>query len=653
MRQYWLFAFILFSSFFVFTPARAQQSSGGKPISFSDTFQERYATQKVESVKTPRLNLKRILQEDADRGGSRFAAPLSVSYSLENSGVWTELEDGSLLWRLEITSEGALAIAALYDDFHLPPGAKLFMYSPDRQQLLGAYTFLNNSSSGRFLTGFIRGESAVFEYYEPKAVRGQGKFRIFRIDHVYQGENFRASQEELRAPSLIDFGFGTSFSCHKNANCPEGSGNSYEAQKRSTCRIIMTMEEGTVYCSGSLVNNTNEDGTPLVLSAYHCYQGYTPLYDLWRFDFGYQSVGCANPVEEPPFNSVLGCVFRSSRQPNDFLLLEATSPIPSAYNVYFSGWNRQATAPDSGFIFHHPRGDIKKISRFSQPAVINPTQLNWGNGITTPPNHHFRVVYSLGTFEPGSSGAPLFDQDGRLVGQLHGGIVNDNCAPTTTGYFGRFTLSWTGGGTPETRLSDWLDPLGLGVDTLGGMDQPAGGTASISGRVANEAGVPINGVKIYLSGPSTDSITTGPDGLFSFSGVPVGSPVAFALQKQDNYQNGLSTLDLLFISRHVLGVAPLDSPYKIVAADVNSTNNLTTLDQIGIRKVILGIDLAFPNRPAWLFFPELFSFTDPTNPFLDTLGNVWILSNFEGNVTGLDFIGIKSGDVDNSAGTGN
>ena len=114
MRQYWLFAFILFSSFFVFTPARAQQSSGGKPISFSDTFQERYATQKVESVKTPRLNLKRILQEDADRGGSRFAAPLSVSYSLENSGVWTELEDGSLLWRLEITSEGALAIAAPY-----------------------------------------------------------------------------------------------------------------------------------------------------------------------------------------------------------------------------------------------------------------------------------------------------------------------------------------------------------------------------------------------------------------------------------------------------------------------------------------------------------------------------------------------------------
>lgn len=653
MRQFCYLSIFLLSSFLTLFSAQAQVSAGGRPFSFSESFQARYGRQPVEEVKTPKLNLKRILKEDAERGGSRFAAPLKVSFSPENSGSWAELEDGSLLWRLKLKSEGALAIAALYEDFHLPPGATLFMYSEDRRQVLGAYTFQNNSPSGRFLTGFISGESAVIEYYEPKAVRGQGRFRVFRVEHVYQRENFRAAQDALQPASLLNFGFGAAFPCHKNANCPEGSGSNFDAQKRSICRIIMIMDEGTVYCSGSLMNNTAEDGKPYVLSAYHCYQGYTPQYDLWRFDFGYQSPACANPAEEPPYNSVLGCVLRASRQPNDFLLLEATSPIPPSFDVYFNGWNRQAAAPDSGFIFHHPRGDIKKIARFDQPAVIHPNPLNWGGGITTPANHHFRVVYSLGTFEPASSGAPLFGPDGRVAGQLHGGTLNSNCGPTTTGYFGRLSLSWAGGGTPATRLSNWLDPLGLGLDTLGGMEQPAGATAGISGRVANEAGQPINGVKIYLSGPLSDSTTTGPDGLYSFSGVPVGSPVAFALEKQDNYQNGLSTLDLLFISKHILGLQPLSSPYKIVASDVNSTNNLTTLDQIGIRKVILGIDLAFPNRPAWLFFPEIFTFTNPANPFLDTLSNTWILSNFTSDISGLDFIGIKSGDIDDSANTGN
>ncbi|MCB0569329.1 MAG: hypothetical protein KDC66_06190 [Phaeodactylibacter sp.] len=651
MKQHCFYSVFLLCSFFAVHSAQAQVSAGGSPRSFSEGFQARYSEGAVRSVKVPKLNLKRILREDAERGGSRFAAPVKVSYSLDDSGTWTELEDGGMLWRLKATADGALGIAALYEDFHLPPGATLFMYSEDRSQVLGAYTFQNNSPTGRFLTGFIRGESAIFEYYEPRAVRGQGHFRIYRIERVYHKENYRAAEDELQAASLVDFGFGASFPCHKNANCPEGSG--HDDQKRSICRIIMTMDEGIVYCSGSLVNNTAEDGKPYVLSAYHCYQGYTPLYDLWRFDFGYQSPSCSNPAQEPSFNSVLGCTFRASRQPNDFLLLEATSPIPTAYNVYLNGWNRQATVPDSGFIFHHPRGDIKKVARYSQPAMINPTALNWGGGVTTPANHHFKATYSLGTFEPASSGASLFDQDGRVVGQLHGGILNDNCGPTTTGYFGRLTLSWTGGGTPETRLSDWLDPLGLGVDTLGGMQQLPGGTASISGRVANEAGDPINGVSIYLSGPVSDTVITGADGLYSFTGVPVGSPVAFTLDKQDVYQNGLSTLDLLFITKHILGVQPLSSPYKIVASDVNSTNNLTTLDQIGIRKVILGIDLAFPNRPAWLFFPEIFSFTDPTNPFLDTLSNSWILSNFTTSLTGLDFIGIKSGDIDDSADPGN
>ncbi|MCB9265399.1 MAG: hypothetical protein H6558_10270, partial [Lewinellaceae bacterium] len=268
----------------------AQQSSGGIPTGLSDGFREAYGDKPLPVEKAPRLNLKKIREEDEKHTGvPRFAAPLEVNYTLENSGVWTELEDGSLLWRLKVRSEGALALAAFYKSLYLPPGSKLFMYSEDGKQVLGAYTFRNNRPSGQFMTGFVRGETAVIEYYEPASARGQGELQIFRIDHAYQKDNFRAAEQELENASLLTLGFGASRPCNKNANCPEG--DPWEDQKRSACRIIMALEEGTGYCSGTLVNNTAEDGTPYVLSAFHCQDGYTPIYDLWRFDFSYQSTG--------------------------------------------------------------------------------------------------------------------------------------------------------------------------------------------------------------------------------------------------------------------------------------------------------------------------------------------------------------------------
>lgn len=602
----------------------------------------------MKAEKIPRFNLKKVLREDEEFiGAPRFAAPLQVDYTLENSGEWTELEDGGLLWRLRIRSEGALALAAFYKNLFLPPGSKLFMYSEDGRQVLGAYTFRNNRPSGQFMTGFIKGETAVVEYYEPASARGQGRLQIFRIDHAYDKEKFRASEQPLEEASLLNFGFGTSLACHKNANCPEGA--PWEQQKRSACRIIMVLEEGSGYCSGTLVNNTKEDGRPYILSAFHCQAGYTPIYGLWRFDFSYQSSGCANPAIEPAPNSVLGCERKAGREENDFLLLETNTVIPSVYNVFFSGWSRALAPPQGGVIFHHPSGDIKKVALYNQSSTHNGV-LVWDSILTTPAGHHFRAPFSEGTFEPGSSGCGLFDANGRIRGQLHGGQA-DECGPAT-GFFGRLRLSWEGGGTPESRLRDWLDPLGMDVEALDGMEQPELGSGSISGIITNEAGVPVAGVKVSLSGPFSASATTGADGMYQFDDIPFGEPVGLALQKPDNFQNGLSTLDLVLIAKHILGVDFLDTPIKMMAADVNGSNSLTTLDQISIRKVILGIDLAFSGKPAWQFFPADLSFTDPTNPFQEPMPSVFTINNFLDDVTDMDFIGVKSGDVDDSADTG-
>jgi lysyl endopeptidase len=623
--------------------SHAQINAGGQPYAQSASSRQIDIPVPAQN-QVPTLNVEKIEREDQQRPGNpRFAAPVAVDYSFSD-GLWTELADGSRLWRMQLNTANSLALAILYDDFYLPPGARLFVYSPDYQQVLGAYTAQNNAPGGRFFTGFIKGQSAIIEYYEPANQLGNGRFHIFRVDQAYHKDNMTQAESTPDRNPLM-FGFGTSQSCHNNANCSEG--DSWEDQKRSTCRIYMVLEEGIGYCSGTLVNNTSEDETPYILSGYHCQDGYTPMYDLWRFDFNYQSSDCSNPSLEPVANSILGSVYRSGRQENDFLLLEITSSIPGSYNVFYAGWNRADTPPQSGVNFHHPNGDIKKVSLYDQTPVIHPFAINWDNGVTTPVNHHFRLNYSAGSYEIGSSGSALFNQSGQVVGQLHGGI-NPACAGVPTLYFGRLSLSWSGGGTADTRLSDWLDPLNLDSDSMDGLNSTLPTTVSMQGIIQNEAGMPIENVQIVLSNSTVDTTYTDENGVYSFSSVPVGAALGVSLSRDDVVHNGCSTFDLIKIAQHSLGVESLGSPYKMLAADVNDSGSLTPLDQIAIRKVIIGIALDFPGKPFWQFFPTNYPISD--NPFTDDIPETYFIANFSTNIT-VDFIGVKTGDIDDSADT--
>ncbi len=118
----------------------------------------------------------------------------------------------------------------------------------------------------------------------------------------------------------------------------------------------------------------------------------------------------------------------------------------------------------------------------------------------------------------------------------------------------------------------------------------------------------------------------------------------FAL-KDDNPLNGVSTFDLVLISRHILGLQALDSPYKLIAADANHSNSVTGSDIIELRKLILGIYPKLPNNTSWRFVNAGFAFPNPVNPFQSTFpeGRSW--GEIVGNITAADFFGIKIGDV--------
>ncbi|MCB0526508.1 MAG: hypothetical protein KDC86_18465, partial [Saprospiraceae bacterium] len=135
---------------------------------------------------------------------------------------------------------------------------------------------------------------------------------------------------------------------------------------------------------------------------------------------------------------------------------------------------------------------------------------------------------------------------------------------------------------------------------------------------------------------------------FQFS-IPVASSFTLTPNKDDNPLNGVTTYDLVLISKHILGIEPLGSPYKMIAADANKSNSITTFDIVELRKLILGIYQELPNNTTWRFVDKSQVFTDPANPFMDPIQENVSVSQAVINMTDEDFIGVKIGDVNNTA----
>ena len=172
--------------------------------------------------------------------------------------------------------------------------------------------------------------------------------------------------------------------------------------------------------------------------------------------------------------------------------------------------------------------------------------------------------------------------------------------------------------------------------------------AVVSGKMALINGDETSLVKVSLNNAaSTDSMTTDITGAYLFDNVATGNDYTISPIKNTNPLNGVTTYDLVLITRHILGVEILDSPYKIIAADANRSGTVTTLDMVFIRKLILNIDQSFPNNYSWRFVDKNYQFVNPLNPTAEAFPEVVNINNLSGDFTA-DFIAIKIGDVNNS-----
>ncbi|MBK8490771.1 MAG: HYR domain-containing protein [Saprospirales bacterium] len=173
-------------------------------------------------------------------------------------------------------------------------------------------------------------------------------------------------------------------------------------------------------------------------------------------------------------------------------------------------------------------------------------------------------------------------------------------------------------------------------------------TIAVAGAIATEGQVGVEGVNVEINGGLFASFTDN-NGNFSFNALTSGGDYTVAPELDQNPSNGVTTWDLVLISRHILGIQLLNSPYKMIAADANKSNSVTTLDMVNIRKVILQIEPGFPNNTSWRFVNKDYVFPNPANPFAATFPEVINYNNMSSSDLNADFVAVKVGDVNGSA----
>ena len=454
-----------------FNNLQSQTSTFEKPVSFGLNFDVKYDAKLIQIM--PEVDVAKLTEEDEANeklGISyfRFGYEHKVNLTLENSGQWFDLPNGDRLWQLRIVCPNALSINLTYDKFWLPDGAKFFVYSNDKEQYIGAFTSENNQGTHEDIAGFatelIYSNSIILEYYLPAATQEKGVISLDNVVHSYREvfQNFNNNNK-----------IGDSFQglppCRVGINC--SAGQDWQVEKRA---IALIMRGGASWGTGSLINNTNYDFKPLFLTAKHVIDNAIFNSSIaqvqFRWNFESPATNCNNNSLSGTIYTTTGAKKLSSNIVTDFELVELTdhpAKFPD-YTPYYLGWDRTGNVSSDGVCIHHPAGYTKSISLYSTaPTNCTNCAILVDGGILYTMSNYWKVCWintsngASGMYD-GSSGAALLNSNRKIIGQLwgkdpcSGSLPNCNTGQSRCSFFGKFHLSWIGGGTNTTRLSDWL-----------------------------------------------------------------------------------------------------------------------------------------------------------------------------------------------------
>ena len=176
-----------------------------------------------------------------------------------------------------------------------------------------------------------------------------------------------------------------------------------------------------------------------------------------------------------------------------------------------------------------------------------------------------------------------------------------------------------------------------------------GGAGSVAGTIQTENGEDVEHVMVEISGNTSDAIPTGATGSFVFPNLAMSNDYTVSASKDMNPLNGLSTFDLVLMTQHILGTNELDSPYKMIAADINNDGKITTFDIIMGRQLILYVITDFPANTSWRFIDSKYEFPNPNNPWAEAFPEVIDITSLSQDELAANFTAVKIGDVNGNA----
>ncbi|MGQ1889733.1 T9SS type A sorting domain-containing protein [Thermophagus sp. OGC60D27] len=371
---------------------------------------------------------------------NRIGIVQNMNINIREEGIKSTLGHINI-WRFKINCPDAKALGLFFNNYLLPPGGELYVYTSDTTHILGAYTNINNKNYRQLSIGSIDGNDIIIEYNEPITPQFEGEIVLESVFTAYR--------------SLAEAG-----STFIDINCDEG--NDWQDLKRSVCLMSFAEENSWYVCTGALINNVRQDETPFFLSANHCISSQGVAQTLVTY-FNYENSTC-NGNDASLDQSISGATLMATSSYNDFTLLKLSTPPPTDYQPYYAGWNaNDELTTGSTTCIHHPGGNPKSIAIDRDEPVNYPYSIRWDDNLVTSPDTHWQVEYDEGADASGSSGSPLFDDDKRIIGQLHGG--DDEIS-----LFGKFSVSWDYYSTPSSQLKYWLDPDDTGITVLDGIN---------------------------------------------------------------------------------------------------------------------------------------------------------------------------------------
>jgi lysyl endopeptidase len=439
--RYLSFIFLL-SSVLVLNSS-GQVSYGGTPASFSNLKRASITVPVLEMalVSNDELMKEELMMSEPAKS-YQFAKSFDTDISPDKDGVW-ETTKSMKIWRVGIKSKSAYSINIIFDKMMLPTGASIFIYTPDRKILRGAFNANNEQTSGIFPIYPIPGDEIIVEYNEPFDVSFSGILRIGSVNHDYKN-------------AFGDRPLGEAGTCNRDVYCPEAA-----ALKNEKQAVVGLIVNGRELCTGTLVNNVRKDKSPYLLTAGHCIENTTEAQKTVMC-FNYESPFCGSNGSTNGYadQTITGTLLKSRSDYLDFALVALENIPPPEFRPYYAGWDNSTTIPSSTSTVHHPKGDVKKVSIDNDPPAVG----SYSESSYLKNGFWWIKKWDVGTTESGSSGCPLFNSNKLLIGTLTGGTAT--CTNSTDDYFSMFGKQWNYYSQSDKQLKKWLDPDNTGALSL-------------------------------------------------------------------------------------------------------------------------------------------------------------------------------------------